>query len=32
MESDLEPYTVDDWIEAIYQDPEFAKIKAGEPL
>jgi Cdc6-like AAA superfamily ATPase len=27
---DLEPYTVDDWIEAIYQDPEFAKVKAGE--
>jgi len=27
---DLEPYTVDDWIKAMYQDPEFAKVKAGE--
>lgn len=27
---DLEPYTVDDWIQAIYQDPEFAKVKVGE--
>lgn len=23
----LEPYTIDDWIEAIYQDPVLAKIK-----
>ena len=25
---DLGTYTVDDWIDAIYQDPEFAKVKA----
>lgn len=29
---DLEPYTVDDWINAIMQDPEFSKIKEGESL
>jgi Cdc6-like AAA superfamily ATPase len=24
---DLKPYTVDDWIKAIYQDPEFQSLK-----
>lgn len=27
---DLEPYTVDQWIEAILQDPEFKIIREGE--
>lgn len=27
---DLEPYTIDDWIKAILQDPEFSKVKEGE--
>lgn len=29
---DLEPYTVDDWIKAILEDPEFSKVKEGETL
>lgn len=28
----LEPYTVDDWIKAILEDPEFSKVKEGETL
>ncbi len=27
---DLGEYTVDDWIKAILQDPEFSKVKEGE--
>ena len=27
---DLGSYTVDDWIKAIYEDPEFAKVKEDE--
>ena len=27
---DLGDYTVDDWIKAILQDPEFSKVKEGE--
>ena len=29
---DLEPYTADDWIKAILQNPEFSKIMEGEAL
>jgi hypothetical protein len=29
---DLGPYTVDDWITAIYQDPEFVKVKEGDDI